>query len=154
MKVIFLDIDGVLNYQASGAMHRGGIGIEQENVKHLAYIVEHTGAVIVLTSTWKLHWSNDKDNQHPSGAYIDQVLSEFGLGVLDKTPLSVSQRGAGIQKYLEEHNVDSWVVLDDEIFPDFEQYGILPRLVKSSFYKEGLTHELAQKAIQILNCEE
>lgn len=153
MKVIFLDIDGVLNCQASGAQHRGGIGIEPENVKHLAHIVENTGAVIVLTSTWKLHWSKNKDNQHPSGAYVDQMLSEFGLTVLDKTPLGVSQRGAGIQKYLEEHSVDSWVVLDDEIFPDFEQYGILSRLVKSSFYKEGLTHELSQEAIKILNGE-
>lgn len=44
-KVIFLDIDGVLNQD------NGGPKIEECFVKRLAYIVEETGAELVLSSS-------------------------------------------------------------------------------------------------------
>lgn len=150
MKIIFLDIDGVLNYQASEAVYRGGIGISRDNVEVLRYIVEQTGAEIVLTSTWKKWWEKS-NNKHPSGAYIDKMLGESGIKVYDKTPGSVVERGQGIDEYLKTHKVDSWIVIDDEIFPDFEQFGILPRLVKPSFYRAGLTMLHAEQAVELLN---
>lgn len=151
MKVIFLDIDGVLNYQEFGGLHRGGIGVSNDKVKLLKHIVDNTDAVIVLTSTWKLHWEKSTDKQHPDGEYLNSVFASEGLEIYDKTPLSVSERGRGINHYLNTHNVESWVVLDDEVFPDFNEFCIMPKLVKSSFYKEGLTIALAEQAIDILN---
>ncbi len=46
-KVIFLDIDGVLNRDD------GGVKIEEEFVKRLAHIVEETEAEIILSSSWR-----------------------------------------------------------------------------------------------------
>ena len=56
-KVIFLDIDGVLNQD------NGGAKIEEQFVRRLAHIVEETGAEIVLSSSWR-------------GAYVSHVDPE------------------------------------------------------------------------------
>ena len=54
MKVIFLDIDGVLNNEYSKTRAPSGvIGIDGDKVKRLRKIVESTGAKLVLTSSWK-----------------------------------------------------------------------------------------------------
>ena len=53
MKVIFLDIDGVLNTPSSESRCGEYIGIDDEKVKKLKKIVEKTKAEIVLISTWK-----------------------------------------------------------------------------------------------------
>ena len=47
-----------------------------------------------------------------------------------------------------------WVVLDDEIFSDYEEYGIMERLVKIDNPGEnggGLQPEHVAKAIEVLN---
>ena len=44
-------------------------------------------------------------------------------------------------------------ILDDELFA-FEERGLLPMLVKTDFAYGGLTEELAQKAIELLNGSE
>lgn len=46
MKIIFLDIDGVLNYQGSNLIDEGCLN-------NLRNIIKQTGAKIVLISTWK-----------------------------------------------------------------------------------------------------
>ena len=48
---------------------RRGQNYVNGSVKNLARIVEASGAVIVLTSTWKRHWQRDTrstDQLHPS----------------------------------------------------------------------------------------
>lgn len=49
MKIIFLDIDGVLNYENSKSK------VEEEKVKLLKEIVGRTDAEIVLSSDWR-YW--------------------------------------------------------------------------------------------------
>ncbi len=83
--------------------------------------------------------------------YLDKRLAEEGLKILDKTEGSVADRGAGIVDWLSEHPVESWIVLDDEIFPDYEECGIMPHLVKTSFYDGGLKDKHTELAIKILN---
>ncbi len=160
MKVIFLDVDGVLNYRYSTSKCQGCIGIDSDKVKRLRRIVEATGAKIVLTSTWKMYWIRDpllKDEQSESGNYLDRKLSRERLFILDKTTEDrLSKRGEGIYDYLRKHYVESWVVLDDEIFDDYEDYGIMPRLVKTSFYDDngGLQDEHMELAIELLNTKQ
>ena len=51
-KIIFLDIDGVLNSEFSKAyMPNGYVGIDSDKLQNLKYIVDTTGAEIYLTST-------------------------------------------------------------------------------------------------------
>ena len=57
MKLIFLDVDGVLNrVQTKTQAPSGCTGIETELVKNLAKIVNETNALIILTSDWKVEW--------------------------------------------------------------------------------------------------
>ena len=68
MKVIFLDVDGVLNCQKTEAKCRGFIGVDSKKVKLLKKIVDATDAKIVLSSSWKIGWwKYHKEEQDPEG---------------------------------------------------------------------------------------
>ena len=51
MKYIFLDIDGVLNTKASWSTKP--YDLDTNSISVLGDICKKTGAIIVLTSTWK-----------------------------------------------------------------------------------------------------
>jgi hypothetical protein len=161
MKVIFLDVDGVLNCIHSKSRCCGYIGIDNDKVKRLRKIVEATGAKIVLTSTWKLHWIRDlhlKDEQDESGNYLDRKLRRENLFIMDKTTeeKNIAHRGEGIYNYLQHHNVENWIVLDDDVFEDYEEYGVMPHLVETNFSLEngGIQDEHVELAIALLNTEQ
>ena len=154
MKIIFLDVDGVLNSIDSEDHFHCFIGLDYSGIKLLKEIVDATGAEIVLVSTWKLSWDKDGQSRPDSlGAYLDQRLAEEGLAIIDKTGGNMNERGHGIVDWLSEHPTDSWIVLDDEIFEDYEECGIMPRLVKTSFYDGGLKEKHVELAINLLNKE-
>ena len=58
MKVIFLDIDGVLNSRAYDRKRNWDelTNIDESRLPLVKNIVDETGARIVLSSTWKTHW--------------------------------------------------------------------------------------------------
>ena len=86
MKIIFLDIDGVLNCEHSKSRCQNWIGIDNKRVKLLRKIVDEIGAKIVLISSWKRKWERfDKDNQHEVGNYLDRKLKRERLYIMDKT---------------------------------------------------------------------
>lgn len=152
MKIIFLDVDGILNSNDTEDVFRGFIGLDYSGIKLLREIVDATGAEIVLVSSWKSRWYKDhKELQDNLANYLDARLAEEGLKIMDKTEGSSFDRGAGIVEWLSEHTVESWIVLDDEIFADYEEYGIMPHLVKTSFYDGGLKDKHVELAIKILN---
>lgn len=155
MKIIFLDIDGVLNCQSSESKCGGLIGIDDKKVIVLSKIVKETNAKIILCSSWKTFWERiEKSEQHEMGNYLDRKLKRRNLYILDKTNDNGSNRGYGITKWLEEkNNIESWIVLDDEIFDDYEEEKILPHLVKTDFYDDngGLQEKHIEMAISILN---
>ena len=120
----------------------------------LKEIVEATGAKIVLVSAWKIYWNNDGKSRNDSlAAYLDERLAEEDLVIIDKTGGYMTERGHGIVDWLSEHPVESWVVLDDEIFEDYEECGIMPHLVKTDFYDGGLKEKHVNMAINLLNKE-
>ena len=146
--------DGVLNSVDSEDIYRGFIGLDYSGIKLLKEIVDATGAEIVLVSTWKLSWEKDnKSRPDGLGAYLDQRLAEEGMVIVDKTGGSMAERGHGIVDWLSENPTESWIVLDDEIFEDYEECGIMPHLVKTSFYDGGLKEKHVEMAINLLNKE-
>lgn len=151
MKIIFLDIDGVLNSNDSEDLFHGFVGLDYSGIKLLKEIVNATGVEIVLVSTWKLGWHKDKSRNSMLANYLDTRLAEEGLTIIDKTDGTMNLRGHGILDWLSEHPTDSWIVLDDEIFEDYEECGILPHLVKTSFYDGGLKDKHVEMAINLLN---
>lgn len=157
MKLIFLDIDGVLNCMGSKSRCQGFIGIDNDKVKRLKQIVDATDAKIVLTSTWKRHWDKNKDFNETMGKYIDQKFKKQGLRVMDKTTDDNIHRGIGIKNYIISFHtsVESWIVIDDEYFPDYEETGVLEHMVKTDFYNNGGLQDChIELAINLLNKEQ
>ena len=155
MKIVFLDIDGVLNCEGSRSRCAGYRGIDDKKEENLAKIVKATGAEIVLISTWKDDWrKTDKAHQGMMANYLDKKLKKQGLTALDKTCDYIGERylsrGEGILEYLTRHQVENYVVLDDFQF-DYDSCGLTENYVKTDNYNGGLTEELAEKAIGILN---
>lgn len=124
-------------------------------VNNLGYIIEKTGAEIVISSTWRL-WHN-----------VDIFLKMFtvygypNMPVIDRTPdlnriydlkfsASHVKRGEEIQYWLDANkdmNIISYVILDDN-------HDFLPHQIDNFVHtneKYGLTISDADKAIQILN---
>lgn len=157
MKAIFLDIDGVLNFRAFPDVIGGIMGVSDDRILKLCEIVKSTGAAIVLTSSWKKYWDDQKPNSrdlNPHAKYLFDKLAKFNLHFADRTDeRDPSLRGHGIKAWLRRvSSVDSWVVLDDDVFQDYEECGVMPRLVKTNF-EEGLTDDHVAMAIKILNGE-
>lgn len=157
MKVVFLDVDGVLNY--SGCKEKFGqfLGVEDECVERLRKIVfsQSPPASIVLTSSWKELWDHHPINSKeldPMAKYLVDKLKAHGMHLTARTEeKNPEDRGMGIKAWIRKvPEVESWVVLDDDFFPDYHKYEIEPHLVKTSF-GVGLTDKGVEKAIEILN---
>ena len=150
MKVIFLDFDGVLN-SSNYLLGREGSGvvIDPSRMALLKQIVDATGAKLVLSTSWREHWSKNTAECNDTGVLINDIFSKFGLRLLDKTPTLRTAREWEIKSWLDGHpEVENYVVLDDRLMhaPFLEEH-----FVKTSFHFDGLDETDAQKAIDILN---
>lgn len=145
MRVIFLDVDGVLNNRYSMSLGGGLYNVDPRCVEALNKICTEANAVCVLSSTWRLGW--------PILAF-QQFMEENGFTgkVVDKTPvMRDEERGAEIAAYITQCNehgypIESWVILDD----DSDMGPLLPFLVQTD-HEKGLMEWQADKAIEILN---
>ena len=156
MKIVFLDVDGVLNYDGCKERFGGFLGVEDALVDRLAKIVHAANAQIVLVSSWKTLWDEEqpRGEMHPMAKYLVEKLKKAGLHIADRTTDAGSDRGNGINKWIRHvsaKEIENFVVLDDEVFYDYEREGILPHLVKTSFYAGGLSDQNVEEAIKILN---
>lgn len=152
MNIIFLDIDGVLNeaFSQSRAPH-GCIGVDNDKVQRLKKIIDTTGAKIVLCSTWRMGWSCNPELCDEDAAYLNKELAREHLIIHAKTEDGISDRGHAIINWLTKcAEQPEWIVLDDEVFMDYEECGIMPHLVKTSFAFGGLQDEHVEKAIALL----
>jgi len=154
MKVIFLDVDGVLNGNNTKEKIPGVglLGIEDEKVEKLQKIVDATGAEIILSSTWRNDWwpTPNLENLPRHGQYLVSKLEKYGLTISGKTKEThFEYRGQEILDWVEKHNPDAWVVLDDIKFGSFD-YEVLFHFVQTDPTVDGLTDENVEKAIEIL----
>ena len=157
MKLLFLDIDGVLNNENTKSTAPSGCaGIDDRLVVNLAHIIEATDARIVLTSDWKIEWESFDIYCSEDAKYLNRKLKRQGLRISSKTyddhvyDRFFEDRGNGIHKFLDKlQNVESFVVIDDHTFADFDDE-IIEHLVLTD-YKTGLTESDAEKAIKKLN---
>ena len=119
MKVIFLDVDGVLNsndyveYALKNNV-RGILGeINPQTIKMLKYALDITGAQIVVSSSWR--------NVRKFECLKDLFL-KYGINLEEKTPLIGHERGLEIKQYLKEHaNIEQYLILDDDTFDSFDE---------------------------------
>jgi len=145
-RVIFLDVDGVLNtYGTPSSSLANWKYIEEDLTKNLEYIIDKTDADIVISSSWceeAIELLKTVDFKH-----IGKVV-----GV---TPRQKRWRGEQIMQWIEENadiNNIAFVVIDDEDFDICgEACSVIPeeRFVQTSF-KEGLIKEKAEEVINKL----
>ena len=129
MKLIFMDVDGVLNNSETAARApSGNTGIEDKLVQKLAHIVGETDAKIILTSDWKIEWEEFEFCCSEDAKYLNRKLKKQGIKITSKTydehvyDTYFEDRGKGIHKFLDKvQNLETYVVIDDHIFTDFER---------------------------------
>ena len=155
MKVIFLDIDGVLNTPSSESRCGEYIGIDDEKVEKLKKIVEKTKAEIVLISTWKKYWRKEeklKPLQDYSATYLDEKLAKQGLKAIDKTKDKSDgrylSRGESILEYVYRNNVENYIILDDCQF-DYDGCDLTDNYIKTNQI-EGLSEQQVKVACETL----
>lgn len=160
MKAIFLDVDGVLNFVGTDAKSPGGHrGIVDKLVDNLASVVRKTGAIIVLTSSWRHEF--DAATMKPKtdeGKYLERKLRRSGLHLSSKTDDDNHNRPFAIVDWIQKHTMEGelthWVAFDDELWLYDDVRDIAPQdfikhmIVTSETF--GLTKKNADKAIEIL----
>lgn len=147
IKVIFLDVDGVLNsFQTlRRTTWSGCVFVGSRQMKNLQHIVKTTGAKVVLSSVWRY----DRDDPKVNSDFLElkAELLRYGIRLHDFTPeLPSAHRGAEIDEWLKAHNeVDGFVILDDrsDIEPNKDRW------VQTTMSR-GLGKAETEKAIQIL----
>ena len=155
MKVIFCDVDGVLNNSYTRDRTPSGYrGISNDLVRNLRRIVDATGAVIVLSSDWRLI-REDPIRKRDYWHLLRKLKFAGCLSLYDHTEdIGWDCRGDEIRKYLDQHtDVTSFVILDDIPFGSFGKAGLLDHLVLTDA-ADGLTEKDVKRAIRILNRQE
>jgi hypothetical protein len=159
MKVVFLDIDGVINddktiHDAWVLVGRGELEkdpstkyppgpsmISSNMVAHVKAIIDATDAKIVISSTWR--------RSHTLQELI-AFLEQKGLVSASKCVIGITPgddsipRGYEIEAWLHEHpEVESYVVLDDNyILPkEMRNRDVAKRHVKTTYETWGIPKE-------------
>ena len=131
MKILFLDIDGVLN-QYDGMAQKHMFDYVCVRILHKIYD-SVPDLKIVLSSSWR--------------GLTERKFIERGIGLVihGDTPVSKGlSRMDEIEEWMRGKEVSSWVALDDELSPHH------PNVVKTDMMI-GLRWADADRAIEILN---
>lgn len=141
MKVVFLDIDGVLNSLATRPADPSGLAawLDPANVRPFAEAMRATGASIVLSSSWRLSTALDD---------VRRIFSDAGCvaPVIGVTPtLGIGARDREILAWLEGRtDVEDWVAIDDDFLE-----AIAEKQIRCSRLS-GFTHREADKLLREL----
>ena len=144
LKVIFLDIDGVMNtYYTAIVVTSEALAdsLEPENVAVLSELVRRTGAVIVVSSAWR---------QTHSLAELRDGFAAAGcvMTIHDTTPsLEGQSRGREIQAWIDAQPEPPtrYVILDDE--HDMPEH---PGKLIKTHPEDGLCERHVRRALGLL----
>jgi hypothetical protein len=155
MKVIFLDIDGVLNSNDWYVKTRGvggynGGDVDPECIELINDLIDATGAKIIMSSSWRSDYENSCEYLYDNGLYCDAIIGKtphFCYTCQNDDIRSTLCRGNEIQYVLESKDITSYVIFDDDQDMLYSQ--------KDNFihidYMHGITKEHIEQAIKILN---
>lgn len=151
MRVIFLDVDGVLNSAETRAKIDGLKGVSKKNLRILRHIVARTQAKIVLTSAWNINFDEKLVPTTKAGMYLYHRLWENNLWIYDKVNDYGGNREQAVAEYVKKHNnLTDWVIIDDTHYGDYEKLN--PKHIVYTSPALGLTKASATEAIVKLGC--
>ena len=135
MKIIFLDIDGVLNCKQTPNPRKFPFIVDATLLQRLQRLLEMTEAQVVLSSNWRYD---------PAGLFSAE---HYGVPFIGSTPdLPNQPRCNAILEWLRSHpDVERFIVLDDED----DELDDLPLFQPSR--STGLTDDMVEAAADYLN---
>lgn len=165
-KVVFLDIDGVLNTKwwytqmdRNTPRDKYGYAFDPKAVANLRKVVDETGAGIVISSSWKcmgLSQMEDMwDERNLPGKVVGITPNSVSDELLVDTDIDSMElfhiRGEEIKEWLTKHgkHVSHYVIIDDmdNMLPEQQSHFV------QTNPEVGITEDDANKAIVILNKE-
>ena len=138
MKLLFLDIDGVLTSNETISRKEFLYTFSASCVWALNRILRDNKVKIILTSSWRTVFDAEKQNQ---------ILRENGIIQLpggQTNDFGYENRSLEIQDYLSKRKVENYVILDDMKINGFEGHFVL---INPS---TGLTENDVEKVNRIL----
>ena len=143
MKCIFLDFDGVIN----NWNHFDSVSID--NAMVLKKIIDVIDAKIIVTSSNKYELQRGNDIDYFGSRFYNKYekpLNDIGIKIFDLTPNVRYNRALEIKKYINEHNIKEYVIVDDELIdPEFQEHQVFLDLYR------GLQTEHIIPILNILN---
>ena len=166
LKVIFLDVDGVLNH----CDYKIDI-IDPNKILLLKKLIDLTDAKIVLSSTWRRKYDQYGNIIYDNNYKIlEKILKKYNLEIYSEIEnietyennnitISIKEileqynndndRARYIVKWLKEHpEVESFVIIDD--FGGWEKYNLTKFVVQTSYWSGGLHEHHINDATKIL----
>ena len=150
MNIIFLDIDGVMRTHNSDLNWSRELNqsipttfkrlFSKESMGNLNYLISLTGAKVVITSTWRMYYTKTElQNIFREQVFVGQIIDTTSVG---------DTRGEEIVQWLNEHRIDNFAVIDDNI------KDILNRIPQCKVVKcnplDGLDDDTFDKVLDIL----
>jgi len=150
VKVLFLDIDGVIQVSTPGQ-------ISQHHLTYIKSIVNETGCSIVLSSDWR--------RSQIGRDAVRESLQQQQLDFIDYTPLSrsmyVAERPAEIVAWLRKYNTNAqttgtegvthFVAIDDRDFFNETGGGHMQGHFCKTLIRTGMNPERVRYAVDCLN---
>lgn len=142
-RIIFLDIDGVLN-NAKLRWTDGKDAIDHACVNVLSQIIQETGAKIVVHSTWRVGFSDIDSLKADFSKFLPPLIID---SIIDMTLDLPDGKGAEIREWIAENNFGGKfaVIDDDEI--------AIENFFKTNDTKFGLTWTVAKQVIEHLKSD-
>lgn len=149
MKILFLDLDGVLD----GGWSK--YNLDPNKITKLEEIIKATNAKIVVSSSWSVGCKDGKD-------FVEKIFgawsrltgkanknSIFIESIIDVTDHMGRERGDEIQRWLDAHEdeVENYLILDDDM--DMLDEQLLNFVQTDGFY--GISDRTVDLAIKVLN---
>lgn len=166
MKIVFLDVDGVLNSNFWNDSHQkeisAGVLIDEEKVRLLAEIIARTNARIILHSGWRFWLDEQFMPLRKEATHFTMLMKKYKLEFFDRTPdlrteevlrtnkLSLV-KASEILSWLSAHeDIERYLVLEDL---DLHNDVVRAHQVQTD-QTRGLTREDVEQAVHFLSRED
>lgn len=149
-KILFLDIDGVLNsevyYKSTAHSENNSSRFDPLGVEFIKKLVEEFSLRIVISSTWRYGAADRLMHELKNSKLIKYLYHEWFTPVIHP-----AHRGTEIKLWIDLHpEVTDYVIIDDDENMLEEQ---MTRFVRTGLH-EGMTEEHFNRVRAILSAEE
>jgi hypothetical protein len=140
MRIIFLDIDGVVNLEIDWC---------KESINVLNRLIYITDSKIVITSDWRYNYTiKELRNIFSNVGLCCDIIDTIDLHDNSNIESIEKDRFIGIMNYIKKHDLKNFLIIDDM---DLDKFGLFnDRFVKTKF-SQGLKEAgLLERCIEIL----